>query len=175
MLPFYKVEGSECEFEARGDKSNDAKTGVQEDAEGAGDGKKDSTVGGEGTEMDFIVVYHEHRTPILSVLLEMLTMFPKYCVAFLVFSWKYENCSILPSLHSPCEALKAQLSPTWIVVHTTVKFEGVLIWCLNSQENGCLARTQKSRSEDTLSPSWSNHTAVVLWMNADLLLWEIST
>ena len=63
-----------------------AKTGVQEDDEGAGDGKEDSTFGGEGTEMDFVGVYHEHRTPILSVLFERSTMFPKYCVAHSVFS-----------------------------------------------------------------------------------------
>ena len=55
-----------------------------------GDGKEDSDcfVGTDGAEVDFTGVYHEHRTPILSVLnlSEMLTVFPKYCVAFLVFS-----------------------------------------------------------------------------------------
>lgn len=121
-----KVGGSEQELEAGGDKSDDATTGVHKNDEG-GDGKVDSIFEGDGTEVDLVGVYHEHRTPMLSVLLDKSTIFPKYCEAFLVFSWRYENCSILPSLHSPCEALNAQTSPTCIVVHTVGVFAGVLI------------------------------------------------
>ena len=33
---------------------------------------------------------------------------------------------------------------------------------LVSIENGCLVRTRNKRSDDTLSPSWSSHVAVVL-------------
>ena len=122
------VGGSECECTAGGDKSDEVKTFVCNNDEG-GDGKEDNTVGGDGTDVDLVGVYHEHRTPILSVLLDKSTMLPEYCVTFLFFSRKYENCSILPSLHSPCEALKTQISPTCIVLHTIGVLSGVLIWC----------------------------------------------
>ena len=80
-----KVGDSEQELEFGGDKSDDAITGVHKIDEG-GDGKVNSNVGGDGTEVDLVGVYHEHRTPILSVLLDKSTIFPKYCEAFLVFS-----------------------------------------------------------------------------------------
>ena len=125
-----KVGVSERKTEAGGDKSDDAKTGVHKDDECC-DVKEESFVGSEVAEVDLIGVYHEHRTPtcILSVLPERLTVLLKSCVAFLVFSQRYENCSILPSLHSPCEALKAQISPTCIVVDTIGVSAGVLICC----------------------------------------------
>ena len=93
----HNVGGSECELEAGGDKSDEANTCVCTNEEGGG-GKEDNIVGGDGTDTDLVGVYHERRTPIVSVLLGKSTMFSKYCMAFLLFFRKYEKRSILPSL-----------------------------------------------------------------------------
>ena len=79
------VWGSECELEAGRNKLVKAKTclcKIDED----GDGKEGDIVGGDGTDVDLVGVYHEHRTPVLSVVLDQTTMSSEYCVAFLVFS-----------------------------------------------------------------------------------------
>ena len=72
-----KVEGSEREVEAAVGMviSDDAETGVRVNDEVC-NSKEDCF--GEGTEVDCIGVYHEQRTPILCVLFEMLTTFPRY-------------------------------------------------------------------------------------------------
>ena len=77
------VWGSECEQEAGGDELVEAKACVCKIVEGGGDSKEDNNiVGGDGTDADLVGVYHEHRTPVLSVLLDKTTMFPKYRVTF---------------------------------------------------------------------------------------------